>query len=833
MRLYRASGVHVLRSKRRGRDCPDVQRPTLKKQRSFSGSRRLPLTSNGVLVIQIRLVLVFLLAALVPALGQAPRFDSWKVVGPGGGGTMIAPTISPHDPSLVVEHCDMTGGYITHDNGDSWRMFNLLTGLDGFAFDPADKNVIYAANAALWRSENQGKSWSMIFPDPRKHTVEHQVGDHADVFLTTDDAGYPGAGGISAVAVDANDSKRIYISFTKEPSASTAHVSRSLFSMPATASTNENSNSSILVSDDHGNSWRRLAPIPQSALLLTFDQGRLLVVTGDGAYTVSREGVVSALGDLPSSIFAASAARAKNATWLYATTQAGNLYVSENGGHGWRDRTPSLGQSAGKFEAIAVSEEHPRVAYVGFRGLQLGTGAENLFNGIAKTEDAGQSWNIVFKESTQPATNLEGTWIEKRGTQNGVSIFFDSPRTLGVAPTDPDICYATDLFRTYRTLDGGKTWKDVSSRRVDGDQWATRGLDVTTNYGVQLDPFNPKHIYMDNTDIGLFQSGNGGESWQSTSSGVPEEWRNTTYWLAFDPEVKGLIWGAFSGVHDLPRAKDWRHRNPASFMGGVAVSTDGGWHWTPSNQGMPSTSVTDILMDPNSPAGKRTLYATGFGHGVYKSVDNGKTWELKNLGITEAQPFAWRLTLTKPGILYLVVARRSEGPNPPVPGPGALYRSSDKAEHWVKMSLPAGTDGPTGLTVDPRDPQRIYLTAWGREGIEADHGGGVFLSTNAGQAWTPIFQDSQHVYDLTLDPRNPSVLYICGFDSAAYRSTDGGKHWTRLAGYNFKWGHRVILDPKDTSKIYITTYGGGVWHGPAAGDPSAQPDVLTPVPIAH
>src|ERR1035437_5687098 len=86
---------------------------------------RLSLTSIGVFLRQIRVVVVFLLAALVPALGQAPRFDTWKVVGPGGGGTMIAPTISPHDPSLVVEHCDMTGGYITHDDGNSWRMFNL------------------------------------------------------------------------------------------------------------------------------------------------------------------------------------------------------------------------------------------------------------------------------------------------------------------------------------------------------------------------------------------------------------------------------------------------------------------------------------------------------------------------------------------------------------------------------------------------------------------------------------------------------------------------------------------------------------------------------------
>ena len=325
---------------------------------------------------------------------------------------MIAPTISPHDPHLVVEHCDMTGGYITHDDGNSWRMFNLVTGIDTFAFDPSHKNVIYAANMALWRSENSGRSWSMIFPNPKENTVEHQVGDHSDVFLTSDDAAYPGAGGISAIAVDPNDSRRLYIAFTKEHSTSTAHVSRSLFSVPATAATKENSDSSILVSSDSGTSWKRLAPIPERALLLTFDGGNLVVVAGRGVYKVSSQGTVTALGQLPSSILAASAAQSGGAIWLYATTREGKVFVSENGGRDWREVTPSLGQSAGKFQAIATSAQHPKIAYIGFRGLRLGAGDQNVFNGIAKTQDGGKTWNIVFKESTKPAKNLDATWIE-------------------------------------------------------------------------------------------------------------------------------------------------------------------------------------------------------------------------------------------------------------------------------------------------------------------------------------------------------------------------------------------------------------------------------------
>src|SRR5207244_13192942 len=62
-------------------------------------------------------------AARLP--GPATRPDQWKIIGPGGGGTMVAPTISPHDPRLVVEHCDMTGAYITHAGRQSWGMFNL------------------------------------------------------------------------------------------------------------------------------------------------------------------------------------------------------------------------------------------------------------------------------------------------------------------------------------------------------------------------------------------------------------------------------------------------------------------------------------------------------------------------------------------------------------------------------------------------------------------------------------------------------------------------------------------------------------------------------------
>ncbi len=41
---------------------------------------------------------------------------------------------------------------------------------------------------------------------------------------------------------------------------------------------------------------------------------------------------------------------------------------------------------------------------------------------------------------------------------------------------------------------------------------------------------------------------------------------------------------------------------------------------------------------------------------------------------------------------------------------------------------------------------------------------------------------------MTVDPRDPTVLYACGFESSVLRSTDRGETWTRIKGFNFKWG---------------------------------------------
>src|SRR5580704_15164339 len=104
------------------------------------------------------------LTVLFLADGGDSRPGDFKIIGPGGGGAMFHPTISPHDPDTVLVSCDMTGSYITHDGGKSWRRFNLRGGVQFFVFEPLDRKVMYAGSNGLWRSQEQGETCSLIYP---------------------------------------------------------------------------------------------------------------------------------------------------------------------------------------------------------------------------------------------------------------------------------------------------------------------------------------------------------------------------------------------------------------------------------------------------------------------------------------------------------------------------------------------------------------------------------------------------------------------------------------------------------------------------------------------
>ncbi len=741
----------------------------------------------------------------------APRFDAWKVLGPGGGGAQFLPAISPHNPKRVLVSCDMTGAYISQDGGNSWRMFNLGGRVRLFAFDPVDPETIYAATTGLWRSTNGGRTWNLVLPRPESVSRVEMPDDHAGARLVTTEGRRPT---VTAFAVDPGDSRMLF------------------------AAVMEARESTLRVSGDGGLTWKSERTLPEGARGIYVDPhsppaSRTLYVVDRNSVSVRENGAWSGRAAPPGidsfTDIAAGFPREGGKLVLYAIAAAaqrwGNsLYVSTDGGATWNTSSlvPESGSSSRpRLEAVAACLTRPETAYVSYSRLNAGPGDLRGLFGVARTADLGKSGKLVWKESRTAATNLHDIWITERfGPGWG-----ENPLSLGVSPVDPDTCYGTDYGRTMRTTDGGATWQGVYSKKTSAGTYTTTGLDVTTNYGVHFDPYDARRVFISYTDIGLFRSEDGGSTWTSATAGVPDGWVNTTYWVEFDQAVRGRMWAAMSGTHDLPRPKMWRSASPRSYKGGVCVSEDGGKTWKVASTGLPPVAATHILLDPKSPAEARVLYITAFGKGVFKSVDGGRSWIKKNQGLEGMESFAWRLTRDGAGTLYLVVARRSDDGSFGNEYDGALYRSRDGAEHWERLKLPQGLNGPNGIAVDPGDSNRLYLAAWGRSAGREALLGGVFLSTDGGASWRNVLSRDQHVYDVTIDPRDPNVLYACGFESSAWRSTDRGENWKRIQGYNFKWGHRVVPDPYDPRMIFITTFGGSVWYGPAAGDPGAAEDI--------
>ena len=99
---------------------------------------------------RLPLVIAVTLACAAPE----PQSQAWRILGPGGGGSLYHPTISPHDSRIALVACDMTGAYLTRDGGANWRMFNLGEPVQAFVFDPLDVNVLYALTQGVFRSND-------------------------------------------------------------------------------------------------------------------------------------------------------------------------------------------------------------------------------------------------------------------------------------------------------------------------------------------------------------------------------------------------------------------------------------------------------------------------------------------------------------------------------------------------------------------------------------------------------------------------------------------------------------------------------------------------------
>ena len=198
------------------------------------------------------------------------------------------------------------------------------------------------------------------------------------------------------------------------------------------------------------------------------------------------------------------------------------IFLTEDYGKSWTNIQAGLiskcqqGAELPEWRAIAACQNNPHVVYVSYADFKISE--DSICIGVAKSSDAGNSWSLSWKDKANqpdagPDPNFESGWLNERfGPGWG-----ENPFNMAVAPNNADICYGTDFGRTVKTTDGGKTWKQLYTRKKEQGGWVSTGLQVTTNYMLAFDPFNSTHILMANTDTGMLESEDGGESWSSAT----------------------------------------------------------------------------------------------------------------------------------------------------------------------------------------------------------------------------------------------------------------------------------------------------------------------------
>jgi photosystem II stability/assembly factor-like uncharacterized protein len=250
----------------------------------------------------------------------------------------------------------------------------------------------------------------------------------------------------------------------------------------------------------------------------------------------------------------------------------------------------------------------------------------------------------------------------------------------------------------------------------------------------------------------------------------------------------------------------------------VGLSTDFGQTWADTSEGLPGKPVVSVVLDPESPKGARVLYAGAFEAGVYKSTDDGKTWVKKSAGVgSESNERVCRVLLHQDGTLFaLVTALKDTEQDIFLPeGPG-LFRSRDGGEAWEWINASQPLHWPKDFEVDPRDSKVIYL---GAADANQHREGGLYKTTDGGATWKRIAREGPESFGATVHPRRPDWVYHCLTESVPgvglWLSKDGGDTWAPFEGLPFRNVQRVGFDPADDDTIYVCTFGGSVYKGPA------------------
>lgn len=470
-----------------------------------------------------------------------------------------------------------------------------------------------------------------------------------------------------------------------------------------------------------------------------------------------------------------------NPSILYAS---GNSQVvrSTNGGISWTVLGPSEGITSVGRTLIAVTPANPDYVYI--------VQAEgNAFGRFYRSTNSGLNFATMVIGNPTYGTNYFG--YDAGGTGAGGQANYDM--AICASPVNADEVHIGGII-CWKTTNGGTSF-------IPTTEWYLPNATGYNHADVHELLFVNNTIYSA-SDGGLYRSTNNGNDWTDLSAGINIR---QFYRIASSPGNPNVITGGAQDNGSACRQANgtWVDWLGADGMEGLISPTNHLKIWGTSQYGQLYTSnnggnsysnlatipggawVTPFALHPTDP---NILFAGGTG--VYKSTDGGVSFS-KISGSTISNSLVdLAIAPSNPNVIYASYL-------------SLLYVSVNGGLTWSTYSCPGNI---TDICVSPMNANKVWICT-------SSGSGKVYVSTNNGASFTnitgilPAFAARTLVVDNSPDEK----LYL-GMNIGIYTYSNSNPNWVAMTD-NLPLTTINELDLQiGSNKLYVATYGRGVWE---------------------
>ena len=561
---------------------------------------------------------------------------------------------------------------------------------------------------------------------------------------------------------------------------------------------------------------------------------------------------------------------------VYARTDVGGVFRWNESTLGWAPLMDMFGGSQWSYysiESIALDPANPDVIYAA-----VGPYTSRNDGKVLKSRDRGQTWSSINLKTSAGAPVRMGASEEWRW----------AGERLAVDPNNSRIVYfGSRLDGLYRSVDGGASWKQVTSFSATG---ALKGgipfvvFDSRSRITEGSLRKSSKTLYVGVIGSGVYRSTDGGTSWQRLSNGPAANQNPQQAAVATD----GTLYVTFFTAPSDPQGEVWKYtrgqwikitpeahknytaitvdpKNPDVVMTaeypvtpeGIYRTTNGGRSWQPIRLNVKAvkwwpnwhlyTLMGGLAIDPHN--SKRVWLTNGFG--VMRTED-----------ITD-HPSDWCTYMKNLEELVVFVVK-----SPPLAKGAFLFSGVADMDGFRHASLTAVPDNTydngkfgdtTGIDFSEADPNIVVRvgSSPGKRGREDSQVRAAYSNDN-GRTWQPFANppagaaNGKIAVSATLQPNGkPIIVWAPQGDVYPHRSLDGGKTWLPVQGApnrttlqlwfpnqaiasdrldgNFFYLYKYNEQPNQ-GRFYRSTDGGATWEQTVTGLPDSYQHTVKAVP---